>query len=191
MISHVNPHTKTPIYGVWMAAGAALILGLLAFAGSAAIAAVFALVVAGQNIAWSIPILARVITRKNFESGPFSLGVLVSVPIRSFFARVAKLPSQSVPIALIAVAWMSFMTAIVMFPTSPSPAADDMNYTAVVLGGVLIGAVIYYYFPKYGGVYWFRGPLRNIDTEAVRMLEEKSGVKLRSESAGYLSTGSR
>ena len=38
-----------------------------------------------------------------------------------------------------------------------------MNYTVVVLGGVLLLSIIWYYFPVYGGVHWFTGPVRNVD----------------------------
>ena len=30
------------------------------------------------------------------------------------------------------------------------------------MGGVLIFSLIWYYFPKYGGVNWFRGPVPTI-----------------------------
>lgn len=49
-----------------------------------------------------------------------------------------------------------------IFPTEPAPAAADMNYTIVVLGGVMVLSIIYYYFPVYGGVYWFKGPIRTV-----------------------------
>ena len=77
-IRQINPHTKTPIYGVWMGAAAALALGLLGFAGSDAITAVFALGVAGQNVAYCIPIVARILSGKRFVHGPFYLGKWVS-----------------------------------------------------------------------------------------------------------------
>lgn len=38
-----------------------------------------------------------------------------------------------------------------------------MNYTVVVLGGVLVFSLVWYYFPVYGGVYWFKGPVPNVD----------------------------
>lgn len=38
-----------------------------------------------------------------------------------------------------------------------------MNYTVVVLGGIMILSLVWYYFPRYGGVYWFTGPVPNID----------------------------
>lgn len=40
-----------------------------------------------------------------------------------------------------------------------------MNYTVVVYGGVLVLALAYYYFPVYGGVHWFTGPVRTIEYE--------------------------
>ena len=60
---------------------------------------------------------------------------------------------------------MVFMTIIFMFPTSPGANVTSMNYTVVVLGGVLLLSLAWYYFPVYGGVYWFTGPVPNIDRE--------------------------
>lgn len=57
---------------------------------------------------------------------------------------------------------MAFMSTVFLFPTAPAPDAVNMNYTVVVLGGVLALSVLYFYFPKYGGVYWFKGPVANI-----------------------------
>lgn len=61
---------------------------------------------------------------------------------------------------------MMFMTIVVMFPTTPTPEPATMNYTVVVLGGTLALAIIYYYFPVYGGVHWFKGPISTIDSSA-------------------------
>ena len=38
-----------------------------------------------------------------------------------------------------------------------------MNYASVVLGGVMLLAIGWYYFPVYGGVHWFRGPTFNVE----------------------------
>jgi len=40
-----------------------------------------------------------------------------------------------------------------------------MNYVVVVLGGVLVLSLVYYYFPKYGGKNWFTGPAATIDVD--------------------------
>ena len=56
-----------------------------------------------------------------------------------------------------------------------------MNYTIVVMGGIMVLSLIYYYFPKYGGVNWFTGPVRTVpktptDTGSVKdSVEDKKG----------------
>lgn len=63
---------------------------------------------------------------------------------------------------MVAVAWMAFTTIVFLFPATPNTSAADMNYTVVVLGGTITLSIIYYYFPNYGGVNWFKGPVPNI-----------------------------
>ena len=70
---------------------------------------------------------------------------------------------QSFPVAVIAVLFMMFMSVVFLFPTTPHPGVADMNYTIVVLGGILALSILWYYLPKYGGVHWFTGPVRTID----------------------------
>ena len=60
---------------------------------------------------------------------------------------------------------MWFVSIVFFFPTIPDPTGAEMNYTIAVFGGVIIFATIYYYFPKYGGVYWFEGPVGRIRLE--------------------------
>lgn len=57
---------------------------------------------------------------------------------------------------------MLFLGIVFLFPTSPQTDVPDMNYTVVVLGGIMILSVMWYYFPKYGGVHWFTGPIANV-----------------------------
>lgn len=141
----INPYTLTPVNCVWFTTFAALALGLLSFAGSAAIGAVFTLCVTAQYLAYCIPITARYAFKNGFRPGPFTLG------------------SWGLPVAFTAVLWMSFCIVIFLFPTDPDPAEADMNYTVVVLGGVMALCLIYYYLPGYGGVYWFKGPIANVE----------------------------
>ena len=61
---------------------------------------------------------------------------------------------------------MTFMNVVFLFPTTtPNPSATDMNYTVVVLGFFFMVSLLWYYFPVYGGVHWFNGPIRNISDE--------------------------
>ena len=74
----IHPLTHTPVYCVWFSCLVSLLLGLLAFAGPAAIGAIFSLVVTGQYVAYSIPIACRFFGGQEWVPGPFSLGRLVS-----------------------------------------------------------------------------------------------------------------
>jgi hypothetical protein len=58
---------------------------------------------------------------------------------------------------------MAFTSLVLFFPTTKRTSAQDMNYTVVVLGGVLVFSLVWYYFPVYGGVHWFKGPVPNVD----------------------------
>jgi len=54
----------------------------------------------------------------------------------------------------------------------------------VVMGGVFIGSLIWYFFPKYGGRYWFKGPVPTVGA----MVEEDSGeehIKSENDKKGY------
>jgi len=57
---------------------------------------------------------------------------------------------------------MVFMSIIFLFPTTAQTDAENMNYTIVLLVGVLVFSLVWYYFPVYGGVHWFEGPVPNV-----------------------------
>lgn len=92
----------------------------------------------------STPIAARFLGTNDFAPGPFNLGVF------------------SAPVALIAVLWMAFMGVVFLFPSTPQAGVSDMNYTVVVLFGTLFLSLVWYYFPVYGGVHWFTGPVPTV-----------------------------
>jgi hypothetical protein len=58
---------------------------------------------------------------------------------------------------------MAFIDIVFFFPTTPQTSTLDMNYTVVVLGGSLVLSLVWYYFPVYGGVHWFTGPVPNVN----------------------------
>lgn len=145
VLYRMNGYTKTPVNTVWFVCIFSTLLGLLAFAGTGAIDAVFAIGVVALYVAYAIPIMARFMGKNDYKPGPFNLGVF------------------SLPVAIISVLWMAFMGVVFLFPTSPQTSVADMNYTIVVLGGVLILSLMWYYFPVYGGVHWFKGPVPTVD----------------------------
>ncbi|CEL55192.1 putative amino-acid permease C15C4,04c OS=Schizosaccharomyces pombe (strain 972 / ATCC 24843) GN=SPBC15C4.04c PE=3 SV=1 [Rhizoctonia solani AG-1 IB] len=154
----MNPYTKTPVNTVWFSVFISALLGLLAFAGEAAIGAVFALSVIGLYIAYTIPIGARFLFKgHNYKPGPFNLGAF------------------GLPVAIIAIAFMTFISTVFLFPTELAPAVADMNYAVVVMSGVMIGCLIWYWFPKYGGVNWFEGPVMTVETLPTTVRTDETG----------------
>ncbi|KIJ35490.1 hypothetical protein M422DRAFT_180705, partial [Sphaerobolus stellatus SS14] len=162
---YISPRTHSPIYCVWFAAFMSLLLRLLAFTGASVIGAVFSLVVAGQYVAYSIPISARFLGGNKIKPGPFSLGMF------------------SLPVAILAVTFMIFITIVFLFPANPNPTAADMNYTLVVLGGVIFFAIVYFYIPKYGGKYWFNGPISTIGNFQTEQISNSYNKDDREESS--------
>lgn len=102
-----------PLRTVWAACGTAVVLGLLSLINNAAANALFSLAAAGNNVAWAIPILCRVVWgRDKFRPGPFYTGKF------------------SVPIAITAVVYLAFATTLCMFPTEgPNPDRKSQSYT--------------------------------------------------------------
>lgn len=123
-------------------------LGLLCLIAPAAASALFSLAVAGNNLAWGLPIFARAVWgRDKFAPGVFYTG-----------------PRCSLPIAWAAVAFLVFGIVLAMFPDGgPDPAPDSMNYTVVVNMAVWGGCTLYYFVSARK---WFTGPKTTVDEAA-------------------------
>ena len=72
---------------------------------------------------------------------------------------------------------MTFIFILLLFPTYPSPNAQEMNYAVAVLGFVLMFCVVYFWFPKYGGKTFFTGPVRTIDEILEENPEARTAVE--------------
>lgn len=142
--ANMAPQSKTfgyiPLRAVWGAVFVAIILGLLCLIAPAAASALFSLAVAGNNLAWGIPIFARVVWgRDKFTPGAFYTGNKFSLPI-----------------AWAAIIFLVFGIVLAMFPVGgPDPTPESMNYTVVVNMSVWGGASVYYFVAARK---WFTGP---------------------------------
>ncbi|KAF3396248.1 GABA-specific permease [Penicillium rolfsii] len=154
-----------PVRMVCGVIGASVVIGLLSLINNAASNALFSLAVAGNDLAWLVPILARLLWGQDkFVPGEFYTGKYLSKPI-----------------AWTAVIYLAFAIVLCMIPTGgPNPSAEDMNYTVVINGALWLGALLYYY------VYakkTFKGPQttvspedegKQLEAEAAAMGSEKS-----------------
>lgn len=177
----INSYTKTPVNTVWLDASLTLAIGLLAFASTQAINAVFTLGVTSSYISYITPIATRFAFKNDFKPGPFNLGKFVG--LKAVIWSYAYMFLQSFPVAAIAVSWMVFMNIVFFFPVTPQTTVQGMNYTVVVLGGFMTLAVLWYYCPIYGGVHWFNGPVSNLVPDLKGQTGEEDWVSEKTEKA--------
>ncbi|KAJ7825799.1 hypothetical protein B0H13DRAFT_1657833 [Mycena leptocephala] len=156
----MNKFSGTPVNAVWVVTGVAFLLTLIVFAGPTAITTIFSLPIVAQYLAYIIPIFCRFAFENDFTPGPFYTGRF------------------SAPISIFSLFWMVFMMVVFMFPATPIVSSVSMNYTSACLGTWVLLSLVGYYFPvrRLGGVYWFRGPVRNVslDTEKARERAESA-----------------
>ncbi|MEE1829134.1 amino acid permease [Streptomyces sp. BE20] len=124
--SRVSPRTGTPVAGVWLAVGAALVLALPALYSPVAYGAVTAINVLGMTPAYAIPIYLRLRRGKAFQAGPWSLG------------------RWSRPIGVVAVCWVAVVTVLFCLPQAYPVTSDTFNYAPVALLVALLGAGLWW-----------------------------------------------
>lgn len=107
-----------PLRAIWGSVLVASVLGLLSLIAPVAAQALFSLAIAGNYVAWGIPIFARVMWGQHkFKPGPFYTGDRFSVPI-----------------AWTAVVFMAFGIILSMFPVGgPSPTRKSSSCLIALL----------------------------------------------------------
>lgn len=145
-----------PLRAVWGCVFVAAVLGLLSLIAPAAAAALFSLAVAGNNLAWGIPIFCRLVWGQHkFVPGPFYTG--------DKFSR---------PIAWLAIIFLVFGILLAMFPVGgPNPTPQSMNYTVVINMAVWGGALAYYFIDARK---WFTGPKITLDRDALTEEQQRA-----------------
>jgi amino acid transporter len=138
-----------PFRTIWGSVFVAAVLGLLCLIAPAAASALFSLAVAGNNLAWGLPLFCRVFWGQHkFVPGPFYTGDRLS-PI----------------IAWVAIIFLIFGIILAMFPDGgPNPTPQSMNYTVVINMAVWGGAMLYYFIDARK---WFTGPKITVDVSGL------------------------
>ncbi|KAI0303990.1 amino acid transporter [Russula brevipes] len=146
----INPRTQTPVNAVWLVMFCAAVCGLFGFS-TAALSSLAGASVIGLYTSYATPIFLRITSgRDKLVPGSFTLG-------RWF-----------VPIGAIAVAWVTFINILLVFPAVLPATAKNMNYAVVIIMAVFIYASLSWAFSARK---WFTGPIRNLSQEP--SLEEK------------------
>ena len=148
----VNKRTRTPTNAIWLAVAGALILGLPYLWNEASYAAVTSIAVIGLYIAYVLPTFLRLRQGASFQRGPWHLG------------------RWSMPIGVIAVVWVVFITILFMLPVDNPITVDNFNYTVFAVVAVLGFAGIYWLVSAKN---WFTGPRIQGSPEELAAIERE------------------
>jgi len=157
---HVSKSTHTPLRAIWLTTIFSILPGLLDFASPVAATAIFSLTAMALDISYIIPIALRRIFRHHpeveFKPGPFYLG-------DGLLGWTVNLSS---------IIWTLFVSVIFSLPTYLPVTKDTMNYAAVITGGVVLLAMIWYFID---GRRHYRGPHAYVTDKVGNVLNESGG----------------
>ncbi|OWB54339.1 hypothetical protein B5S28_g184 [[Candida] boidinii] len=158
IVKVVNKKLAAPIRAVIFAALLGLTVGCLTFGGEQCQNALFSLGVAGNYLAWCLPVFLRLTSgRDRFKPGPFYLGKF------------------SEPLNWVTCLWGAFIIFLCMFPADKSVDKESMNYTVVITGGCWVLSLVYFYCYKYK--YYF-GPRSNLHDDDDSSVDDIAAVPL-------------
>ncbi|OCT50865.1 Thiamine transporter thi9 [Cladophialophora carrionii] len=128
--------------------------------GSAvAFSAITATATIATNVSYLIPIIARqTVGRKSFVPAKWNLGRF------------------SLPLAIVASAYILFLFAVLLLPQLYPVDADTLNYAPICIGIITIISLVGWFFPKWGGRHWFVGPVKTITEEELRNARVQGGA---------------
>ena len=151
----INKRTRTPTNSIWLAAVGAFILGLPYLYSPVAYAAVTSIAVIGLYIAYGIPIFLRLRANSGFTPGPWTLG------------RWGR------PVAIIAVAWIIFISILFVLPQAAPINIQTFNYAIVAVGAVILFSGGYWLL---GARTWFTGPRVQGSSDELAAIERELGA---------------
>ncbi|KAL6223227.1 hypothetical protein ACLB2K_006615 [Fragaria x ananassa] len=141
----IHPKHKVPSNAVWLCAAICILLGLPILKVNVVFVAITSICTIGWVGGYAVPIFARmVMPEKNFKAGPFYLG------------------SFSRPICLVAFLWICYTCSVFLLPTYYPISWNTFNYAPVALSAGL-GLIMLWWVLS--ARKWFKGPVRNIETD--------------------------
>ncbi|KAI9808499.1 MAG: hypothetical protein M1827_007204 [Pycnora praestabilis] len=146
-LAKVEPRTALPLYSIALSTLISLLLGLINIGSTAAFNAIVSLIIAATLISYGIPIcllLIRRIRGDQLRWGPWKLGRL------------------GVVTNIIGLIYIFIATFFSFWPQTAQVDAVDMNWSVVVLGGVMILSMVFYFI--YGRKQ-YKGPIIEVRFE--------------------------
>ncbi|CAF3756019.1 unnamed protein product [Rotaria socialis] len=140
----INSYTQTPLIAVWLSVTLAVSINLIGLGSYTAIAAIFNVCAIALDWSYCIPIICKLIY--GTETGRYIPGLW-------------NLGTFSTPINYWSVIWTAFVSVIFLMPTNQPGTVENMNYAVVILIGILVFAMIYWF--ACGARKYYIGPRTN------------------------------
>lgn len=122
-----------------------------AIGSTVAFSAVTATATIAINASYVFPIVARhTAGRKTFVPAKWNLGRF------------------SLPLAVVASVYISFLFAVLLLPQLYPVTAQTLNYAPICIGAITVISVVGWIFPQWGGRHWFQGPIETITDDEFR-----------------------
>jgi len=145
---HISPEFGGPVRAIWLSLLIAFLLGVPGLINSAVLPALFSLTATGLYVSYIIPVVLRItIARKSFVQAEFNLG------------------SWSVVVGAVGAMWGLFMTIVLCLPEEYPITVENLNYSPICLGAILLYAQVSWNLSAYK---WYRVDSTPIPIEELR-----------------------
>lgn len=140
------------VYFVSVAVTTAVIGSTVAFSAITATATI------ATNFSYLFPIIARhTVARSSFVPAKWNLGRF------------------SMPLAIIATIWISFLFVILLLPQLYPVTAETLNYAPICIGIISIVSLVGWVLPVWGARHWFKGPIKTITEQELANVVVEGG----------------
>ncbi|KUJ15784.1 amino acid permease 2 [Mollisia scopiformis] len=128
-LKKMNPRTQTPLHSVWLVTLLCCLLCLIALGSVETINSIFGITAPALDCSYMAVVAMKLYYGKQLDirKGPFTLG------------------KWSRWVNYVALAWVSYVTVVLLFPTSRPVIAVNMNYAVVVGAAIAVFALVWWY----------------------------------------------
>ncbi|TVY59361.1 Thiamine transporter thi9 [Lachnellula cervina] len=147
----LSKQSLMPINAAFLVLAMSVVITTAVIGSTVAFSAITATATIATNVSYLFPIIARhTVGRNSFEPAKWNLG------------------RWSIPCAVVASVYISFLVVILLLPQVYPVTGKTLNYAPIMIGGISIISFLGWVFPfGLGGKYWFKGPQRTISEEDV------------------------
>ncbi|TVY45160.1 Thiamine transporter [Lachnellula occidentalis] len=147
----LSKRNRMPIHAAFLVLTMSVIITTAVIGSTVAFSAITATATIATNVSYLFPIIARqTVGRNSFEPAKWNLG------------------RWTIPCAVVASVYISFLVVILLLPQVYPVTGQTLNYAPIMIGGITMISLFGWVFPfGLGGKHWFKGSQRTISEEDV------------------------